>query len=182
MRLGRNKFIPFLATAHRQDEEHPSHFSIHMRYVTALLYASPINKDAPPPPRFSTRAVLGVGIGSDILVPFLYYIFENMTFDVRTHPLAFKLLGLALLLSIFSGLVGTTLGSAMWAKRAENGAVAMVVFGVILLVLIYDNRVRIGFDDPKMLVIPFGFLVVLSLLIGRVIGYVASTRQSSSSQ
>ena len=80
------------------------------------------------------------------------------------------------MLSICSGIIGTLLGSAMWAKRAESSAVVMVALGVILLMLIYDNRVRIGFDDPKMLVIPFGFLVVLSLLVGRVIGYVASQR------
>jgi hypothetical protein len=106
----------------------------------------------------------------------LYYVFEEKNFDTRTYPLGSKLLVLALMLSICSGIVGTLLGSAMWAKRAENGAVIMVAFGAILLMLIYDNRVRIGFDDPKMLVIPFAFLVVLSLLVGRVIGYVLSHR------
>jgi len=70
----------------------------------------------------------------------------------------------------------------MWAKRAASGTVIMAGLGVILLMLIYGNRVRIGFDDPKIMVIPFGFLVLLSLLIGRVIGYVASNRHSSSSQ
>lgn len=137
-------------------------------------------KDVPPPPRLSTRAVLGIGICSDALVPVLYFVFEQTRFDSRSHPLGFKLLGLALLLSILFGIVGTLLGSAMWAKRAASGSVVMTAFGIILLMLIYDNRVRIGFDDPKMLVIPFGFLTVLSLLIGRVIGYVASSRQSSS--
>jgi hypothetical protein len=133
-------------------------------------------KDTPQTPRLFTRTVLGVGICSDALVPFLYYVFEEKTFDTRTYPLGSKLLVLALMLSICSGIVGTLLGSAMWATRAENAAVVMVALGVILLILIYDNRVRIGFDDPKMLVIPFAFLVVLSLLVGRVIGYVASHR------
>ncbi len=138
-------------------------------------------KDIPPPPRLSARALLAVGICSDVLVPFLYYLFEKMSFDIRSHPLGFKLLGLALMLLILCGIVGTMLGSAMWARRAASGTVIMTALGVILLTLIYGNRVRIGFDDPKIMAIPFGFLVVLSLLIGRVIGYVASNRQSSSS-
>jgi hypothetical protein len=134
-------------------------------------------KDIPPPPRLSTRVVLSIGICSDVLVPLLYYAFEEMSFDIRSHPLGFKLLGLALMLSILFGVVGTTLGSAMWAKRAATGAVVMAAFGVILLMLIYGNRARIGFDDPKIMVILFGFLVVLSLLVGRVIGYIVSNRE-----
>jgi hypothetical protein len=123
----------------------------------------------PRTPRLSTRTVLGVGICSDALVPFLYYLFE-------THPLPSKLLVVTLLLSICSGVIGTLLGTAMWAKRAETGAVVMVAFGVVLLTLIYDNRLKIGFDDPKGLVIPFAFLVVFSLLVGRLIGYAARNR------
>jgi hypothetical protein len=134
-------------------------------------------KDIPPPPRLSARAVPAVGICSDVLVPFLYYLFEEMSFDSRTHSVGFTFLGFVLMLSIFSGIVGTLVGSAMWAKRAASGTVVMAVLGVILLLLIYGNRVKIGFDDPKIMIIPFGLLVVLSLLIGRVIGYVALNRQ-----
>ena len=105
-----------------------------------------------------------------------------MSFDTRTDTFGFKLEGLVLMLSIVFGIVGNLIGSAMWAKRAASGTVIMTALGLILLILIYGNRVRIGFDDPKIMVIPFGFPVLLSLLIGRVIGYVASNRQPSSSQ
>lgn len=87
-----------------------------------------------------------------------------------TGTVGFRLLGLALILSILCGVTGTLLGSAMWARRASGGAILMAGLGVILLTLIYDNRVRIGFDDPKGLVIPFGFLIIISLFIGRMIG------------
>ena len=138
-------------------------------------------KDIPPPPRLSTRAILVIGICSDALVPVLYYFFEELSFDTRTYPLGYKLLGLALGLCILSGAIGTTVGSAMWAKRASSGAVVFVALAVILLLLIYGNRVSIGFDDPKIVVFPFGSLVVLSLLVGRVIGYILSNRFTSSS-
>jgi len=57
-------------------------------------------KDIPPPPRLSARAVLTVGICSDVLVPFLYYLFEDMSFESRTHPVGFELVGIGLMLSI----------------------------------------------------------------------------------
>ena len=70
----------------------------------------------------------------------------------------------------------------MRSQHAQaSGAVVFVALAVILLLLIYGNRVSIGFDDPKIVVFPFGSLVVLSLLVGRVIGYILSNRSTSSS-
>jgi hypothetical protein len=132
-------------------------------------------KDIPLPPRLSTRTVLAVGICCDALVPFLYYLFDEN--GGRSDGFGFRLLVLALMVSILFGIVGTFVGSVMWARRAANEAVAMAEIGVILFVLIYGNRVKIGFDDPKIMVIPFAVLVAILLFIGRVIGHVASNRQ-----
>jgi hypothetical protein len=135
-------------------------------------------KDAPPPPHLSTRAVLAIGICSDTLAAFLYYAFVEVSFTwMRTYALGYKLLGLALMLSILFGVAGTLVGSVMWARRAASGSVIMAVGGVILSALIYGNRVKFGFDDPKVLVIPFAILVVISLFIGGVMGRFASNRQ-----
>jgi hypothetical protein len=134
-------------------------------------------KDIPPPPRLSTRTVLIVGICCDALVPFLYYLFDEMSFGGRSDAFGFRLLVLALMLSILFGIVGTFVGSVMWARRAANEAVIMAEMGVIFFVLIYGNLVKIGFDDPKIMVIPFAVLVAILLFIGRVIGHVASNGQ-----
>jgi hypothetical protein len=75
-------------------------------------------KDIPPPPRLSARTVLAIGICCDALVPLLYYLFVEMSFDIRSYPFGFKLLGLALMLSILLGIAGTLVGSVMWARRA----------------------------------------------------------------
>jgi ABC-type uncharacterized transport system permease subunit len=100
-----------------------------------------------------------------------------MSFDFRPYPFGFKLLGLALMLSILFGLAGTLAGSAMWARGAAGGAVIMAVLGVIVFALIYGIRVKIGFDDPKVLVIPFAVLVVISLFLGRLMGRFSSNPQ-----
>jgi hypothetical protein len=134
-------------------------------------------KDIPPPPLLSTRTVLAVGICCDALVPFLYYLFDEMSIGGRSDAFGFRLLVLALMLSILFGTIGTFVGSVMWARRAANEAVIMAEMGVILFLLIYGNLVKIGFDDPKIMIIPFAVLVAILLFIGRVIGHVASNRQ-----
>jgi hypothetical protein len=79
------------------------------------------------------------------------------------------------------GIAGTLDGSVMWARRATDGAVIMAVMGVILFALIYGNRVRFGFDDPKVMVIPFAVLAVISLFIGRMIGRASNQQMSPTS-
>jgi hypothetical protein len=50
----------------------------------------------------------------------------------------------------------------------------MAVMGVILFTLIYGSRAKFGFDDPKIMVIPFAALVVVLLIVSRVVGHVTS--------
>ena len=52
-------------------------------------------EDIPPPHHLSARTVLAIGICRDALVPFLYYLLVETSFDVGSYPFGFKLLGLA---------------------------------------------------------------------------------------
>jgi hypothetical protein len=134
-------------------------------------------KDPPSPARISARAVLAIGLCSDASVPFLYYAFVEMSFRSRMDSFGAKLLVAGLLLSILFGIAGTFIGSVMWAWRASSGSVAMAIFGVVLAVLLYANRAEIGFDDPKIMVVPCGLLVALLLFVGRVVGHAISNRK-----
>jgi ABC-type uncharacterized transport system permease subunit len=82
-----------------------------------------------------------------------------------------------LLAAIFLGISGTFIGSVMWARRASTEAVVATVVGVIFFVLIYGNRAQMGFDDPKIMVIPFALAVTVLLLIGRAVGYIRQERR-----
>src|ERR1700736_5810222 len=113
--------------------------------------------------KLSARAVFGLGIFYDVLAAFPYYVFTKTSFTSSTY----KVLGLVLMLCILFGLVGTFIGSVMWARAASNQAVLAAVMGIILSTLIYGNRVRFGFDDPRVMVIPFAGLVAFLLIIGR---------------
>lgn len=126
--------------------------------------------------RISARALLVIGLSCDVLVPLLYYILSEVSYTLSTDSGVLKLLELAMAVLFFGGVVGTTIGSGMWARQASNAAVAKAAASVTLLTLIYANLARIGFDDPKVMIILFGLLVVVFLVVGRVIGNVASNR------
>jgi hypothetical protein len=126
--------------------------------------------------RISARALLAIGLCCDVLVPILYYALSELSYTVSSDSGVLKLLELAMAVLFFGGVVGTTIGSGMWARQASNAAVAKAVAGVALLTLIYANLTRLGLDDPTIWVIPFGLLVVVFLVVGRVIGNVASNR------
>jgi len=117
-----------------------------------------------PSPRL-TRAILGIGIVSDVLVPVLYQVSLKA-------PRPTRLLILSLLASILLGVSGTFIGSVMWARRATTEAVIAVVFCIVCFILIYGNRAKFGFDDPKIMVFPFALIVILLLVVGRVVGKV----------
>jgi hypothetical protein len=117
------------------------------------------------PSRRLAHVILAIGIVSDVLVSLLYHAFVN---GLRPP----NVLVFSLLTSILLGISGTFIGSVMWARRASSEAVIAAVFSIILLMLLYGNRVQIGMDDPKIMVIPFALVVVLLLLIGHVFGKV----------
>ena len=126
--------------------------------------------------RISARALLTIGVCCDVLVPILYYALSELSYTVSPDSGVMKMLELAMAVLFFGGVVGTTIGSGMWAQQASNASVAKAVAGVALLTLIYANLTRLGFDDSTMAVILFGFLVVVFLVGGRVIANVASNR------
>lgn len=117
-------------------------------------------------PRWALRILIG-GVCSDIAMVLLYFWYEKL---VPSNAF----LGIALLTAIVLGLGGTWVGSFMWARNASTEAVIAAEFFIILSLLIYDNRVRIGFDDPKGLVFPFASISACLMLIGRLVGPVAS--------
>lgn len=102
------------------------------------------------------RMILVVGVFSDVLALLLdtYHVF-----------------GLVLLVSVVIGIIGTLIGGLMWARRASNESVAAAVMGIVMFLFLYGNRVKIGFDDERILVFPFALLVVMFLVIARVIGH-----------
>jgi hypothetical protein len=53
---------------------------------------------------------------------------------------------------------------------------------LILATMIYVNRVRFGFDDERVLVVPFAGLVVFLMIIGRAIGHAEASRGESSAE
>jgi hypothetical protein len=129
-------------------------------------------------PRQSAWIVLGVGILFDVLVAFLDHAVSdpNAAFTGRTFDLLIHALGLFALL----GLLATSAGSVMWARRASTEAVIAAVIGLILMMMIYVSRVRFGFDDERVVVAPFAGLVVLLMIIGRAVGHAKANREESS--
>ena len=107
------------------------------------------------PSRKLARMILVVGVSSDALALSLdsYYIY-----------------GLVLLVSVVIGIIGTLIGSVMWARRASNDSVAAAVVGIVMFLFLYGNRVKMGFDDERIAVFPFALLVIMFLVIARVIG------------
>lgn len=126
----------------------------------------------------SGQIVLGVGIFFDLLVAFLDHALSNpnIVFTRGTFDLLERSLGL----SVLFGLLGTSIGIVMWARRASNEAVIAAVIGLILTMMIYVNRVKFGFDDERVLVVPFVGLVVLLMIIGRAVGHAKANREESS--
>jgi hypothetical protein len=129
-------------------------------------------------PRVSMRIVLGLGIVFDILCAVLDHTLSSPSTAFTGQ--AFDLLVDAMLLSALLGLLATSLGSVMWALRASNEGVIAAVIGLILALMIYANRVRFGFDDERVLVVPFVGLVVLSMIVGRAVGHAKANREESS--
>jgi hypothetical protein len=131
--------------------------------------------DIPPSPRFSTRTVLAIGICSDALSALLCYVAvsDNHAFrDAQTR----HLLPLLLTVTVALGLVGTFVGAGMWARKASTGAVGTLVFGTLLAILIYGNRVSPGMPDLKMLPFPLATLLIASVIIGRIVGHAQQSR------
>ena len=128
--------------------------------------------------RVSAAIVLGLGIAFDILCAFLYHAVSDPheAFTAKT----FHLLVDAMLLSALLGLVTTSVGSVMWARRASNAAVIAAVIGLILATMIYVNRVTFGFDDGRVLIVPFVGLVVLLMIIGRAAGQAKANSNEAS--
>jgi len=122
--------------------------------------------------RLSARAIFALGIFYDVLAAFLYRAFTNASYASPTYGV----LEFALLLSILLGFAGTLIGGAWWARRASNEAVIAAVIGIVFFGFIYNNRAKIGFDDPKVVVIPFAGLVAILLIIGRAVGHAESNR------
>jgi hypothetical protein len=114
-----------------------------------------------------------VGIFFDLLVALLDHALSNPGGK-------FYLLERGLVLSAWFGLLGTSVGTVMWARRASTEAVIAAVAGLILAMMIYVNRVRFGFDDERVLVVPFVGLVVLLMIIGRAVGHAKANREESS--
>ena len=113
-----------------------------------------------------------MGIFYDVLTAFLYRAFTHASYAISTYGV----LEFLLLLSILFGLAGTLVGGAWWARGASNKAVIAAVMGIVFFGFIYNNRVKIGFDDPKVVVIPFAGLVAIFLIIGRAVGHAESNR------
>ena len=128
-------------------------------------------------PRQSAALVLGTGIVFDAIAAILDHLVSRS--NIAVSPLTYGFLTGALFLSAFFGLIGTSAGSLMWARRASNAAVIAAVMGLVLATMIYTNRVTFGFDDERVMLIPFVGLIVLLLIAGRLAGHAKSNREMS---
>ena len=132
-------------------------------------------REIPPPPRFSTRTVLTIGICSDVLAALLVYVAvsDSHAFrDAQNGPP----LPILVTLTLALGLIGTFVGAGMWARRASTAAVVALVFGTLLATLIYGNRLSPAMPDLQILPFPLATLLIASVVIGRIIGHAQQSR------
>jgi hypothetical protein len=118
--------------------------------------------------RRSAQVLLGLGIAFDVLVAFIDRVISDPNINL-TRTMS-DLLDHGLLWSAFFGLVGTSVGSVMWAKESSNRTVIAAIGGLVLGTLMYESSITLGFDDERVLVVPFVGLIVLLLAIGRLVG------------
>jgi hypothetical protein len=128
-------------------------------------------------PRQLSAIVLGTGIAFDAIAAILDHLVARS--NIAVSPLAYGFLTGALFLSAFFGLIGTSAGSLMWARRASNAAVIAAIIGLVLATMIYTNRATFGFDDERVMVIPFVGLMMLLLIVGRLVGHTKANREMS---
>jgi hypothetical protein len=87
------------------------------------------------------------------------------SFLATSHMLLDDGFGLGVLL-VAVATVATLVAAVMWARRASIEGVVAAILVIALSLLIFMNRVHLGFDDGRILVAPLAIMVVISLLGG----------------